>query len=231
MRKQKIIMISWLVGFLIASTGCQDGNESKDSSSTTEDLTTVEISTPLGSMELVLFDETPIHRDNFIKLIEDGFYNDLLFHRVIQGFMIQGGDPDSKGAEPGKMLGMGDLDYKLKPEFGKVHTRGALSAARMGDHVNPGQESSACQFFIVQGQPVEAEILNYFTQETGRVYSEEEIATYTTEGGRPDLDMKYTVFGQMTSGYETLEKIIAMPTDQNNRPLQDIPMQIKIKKK
>jgi len=114
----------------------------------------VQIETEFGIIKLKLFNETPLHRDNFIKLVNDGFYTDLLFHRVIQGFMIQGGDPDSKNAEPGKLLGGGDLGYtipaEINPKF--FHHRGVLAAAREGDRVNPEKKSSASQFYILQGK-------------------------------------------------------------------------------
>lgn len=114
----------------------------------------VQIETEFGNIKLKLFNETPLHRDNFIKLITDGFYSDLLFHRIIQGFMIQGGDPDSKNAETGKMLGGGDLGYtipaEINPKF--FHHRGVLAAARQGDQVNPEKKSSASQFYILQGK-------------------------------------------------------------------------------
>jgi cyclophilin family peptidyl-prolyl cis-trans isomerase len=116
--------------------------------------TIVLIETEYGNIKIKLYDETPLHRDNFIKLTKDGFYTDLLFHRVIQGFMIQGGDPGSKNAEPGKMLGTGDLGYtipaEINPKF--FHRRGALAAARQGDDINPEKRSSASQFYILQGK-------------------------------------------------------------------------------
>jgi len=119
-----------------------------------ENETKVQIETEFGNIKIKLFDETPLHRDNFIKLIHDGFYTDLLFHRVIQGFMIQGGDPDSKNAEPGKRLGAGDLGYTIPAEFNPkfFHRRGVLAAAREGDNTNPEKRSSASQFYILQGR-------------------------------------------------------------------------------
>ena len=114
----------------------------------------IQIATEFGTIKIKLYDETPLHRDNFIKLTQEGFYTDLLFHRVIQGFMIQGGDPDSKNAEPGKQLGSGDLGYTIPaeicPKF--FHHRGVLAAARMGDQENPEKRSSASQFYIMQGK-------------------------------------------------------------------------------
>lgn len=114
----------------------------------------VQIATEYGTIKIKLYDETPVHRDNFLKLTSEGFYTDLLFHRVIKGFMVQGGDPDSKNAEPGKMLGSSDLGYTLPAEINPqfFHHRGVLAAARMGDAVNPEKRSSACQFYIMQGR-------------------------------------------------------------------------------
>ena len=116
--------------------------------------TIVQIETEFGNIKIKLYDETPLHRDNFIKLIKSGVYTDLLFHRVIQGFMIQGGDPDSKNAEPGKQIGNGDLGYtipaEINPKF--FHRRGVLAAARQGDNINPERRSSASQFYILQGK-------------------------------------------------------------------------------
>ncbi len=116
--------------------------------------TTVLIQTSLGDIKVKLYDDTPLHRDNFIKLVKEGYYNDTLFHRVIKGFMIQGGDPDSKGAPAGKMLGTGGPDYTIAAEINyptRFHKRGALAAARQGDEVNPNRESSGSQFYIVWG--------------------------------------------------------------------------------
>lgn len=117
-------------------------------------MATVKISTTLGDITVRLYDETPLHRDNFLKLAKEGFYDGTLFHRVIKNFMIQGGDPESKGAPKGKSLGSGDLGYTIEAEFKPelIHKRGALSAARLGDEVNPEQRSSASQFYIVWGQ-------------------------------------------------------------------------------
>src|ERR1035437_226823 len=112
------------------------------------------IETSYGNIKIKLYNETPLHRDNFIKLVEKHFYDSLLFHRVINTFMIQGGDPDSKNAPAGKFLGDGDVDYTISPEFNQklFHKRGVLAAARNGDEVNPEQASSGCQFYIVQGK-------------------------------------------------------------------------------
>jgi peptidylprolyl isomerase len=113
------------------------------------------VKTPYGNMKIKLYEDTPQHKENFLKLVEEGFYDDLLFHRVIEGFMIQGGDPESKGAEKGQRLGSGGPGYKIPAEInfpGHFHKKGALAAARQGDQANPEKESSGSQFYIVQGQ-------------------------------------------------------------------------------
>jgi cyclophilin family peptidyl-prolyl cis-trans isomerase len=218
MRKLNIGFAGTLLFALLISVGCK--NEKKPYE--------IQIITPLGEMKAILYDDTPRHRDNFVKLVKDGFYDSTLFHRCITDFMIQGGDPDSKFAEPGQVLGGGDLGYTLEPEFGGIHKKGALSAARLSDQVNPGRQSNASQFFIVQGIPITPDVLDYFKRETGKEYTEEEIQIYSNKGGRPDLDMNYTVFGELTEGFDVLEKILALPTDTNDRPFQDVPMEIKL---
>ena len=150
---KKISLIMVFAG-LFVNLSCGVSQKSKE--------TIVQVATEFGNIKIKLYDETPLHRDNFIKLIKDGTYTDLLFHRVIQGFMIQGGDPDSKNAEPGKMLGSGDLGYtipaEINPKF--FHRRGALAAARQGDDINPEKRSSASQFYIVQGRIFKPEELD-----------------------------------------------------------------------
>jgi cyclophilin family peptidyl-prolyl cis-trans isomerase len=159
------------------------------------------IHTDLGDMKGVLYNETPKHRDNFVKLIKSGFYDGTLFHRVILGFMIQGGDPTSKNAKPGQALGAGGPGYTVPAEFNPqfTHKRGALSAARQGDNVNPAKASSGSQFFIVE-----------------------------PEQGTHFLDNNYTVFGEITSGFDVITKIASVQKDKADRPLQDIKMTIKI---
>ena len=127
----------------------------------------VKIQTMLGDIVVRLYDETPIHRDNFMKLVKDGYYDGTLFHRVIKDFMIQGGDPDSKGAPAGKMLGVGGPDYTLEAEIkdGLFHKRGALAAARQGDEVNPERRSSGSQFYIVWGQVYNEGQLRQFSKQ------------------------------------------------------------------
>ncbi|MDR1951363.1 MAG: peptidylprolyl isomerase [Bacteroidales bacterium] len=180
----------------------------------------------LGDIVIELYNETPIHRDNFIKLVKENFYDDLLFHRCIRSFMIQGGDPNSRDAKPGQMLGSGDIGYTLPAEIkpNLVHTRGALAAARQGDQVNPEKRSSGCQFYIVEGQVFYREQIERMSANRHPKYTEEQIELYTTVGGTPHLDGAYTVFGHVVSGLDLVEKISLVPTDQNNRPLENVRM-------
>lgn len=234
-------------------------------------------------MVAILYDETPKHKENFIKLAKEGYYNDLLFHRIIQGFMIQGGDPDSKNATPGQPLGMGGPGYTVEAEINPkfFHEKGSLSAARLGDQQNPGKASSGSQFYIVQGtivrqtdadglridqaklsssfqkiiqdpnnQPL-IDSLNqlYMTGDmqayqrkiyslvpriekmTGqKIYKEvspEKLKAYTTVGGAPHLDGEYTVFGKIISGLDVIDKIAAVPTEQE-RPVEDVSMTVTV---
>lgn len=234
-------------------------------------------------MVAILYDETPKHKENFIKLAKEGYYNDLLFHRIIQGFMIQGGDPDSKNATPGQPLGMGGPGYTVEAEINPkfFHEKGSLSAARLGDQQNPGKASSGSQFYIVQGtivrqtdadglridqaklsssfqkiiqdpnnQPL-IDSLNqlYMTGDmqayqrkiyslvpriekmTGqKIYKEvspEKLKAYTTVGGAPHLDGEYTVFGKIISGLDVIDKIAAVPTEQE-RPVEDVRMTVTV---
>lgn len=243
-------------------------------------MATVNITTPLGNIKVRLYDETPIHRDNFLKLVQEGFYNDTLFHRVIENFMIQGGDPNSRNADPEQMLGTGDPGYTLPPEFvsGCYHKRGALAAARMGDEVNPNRDSSGSQFYIVWGQTyssaklkqLEQQMLQQIEQqEVNRLslerreeimnlrrsrnreglmelqeqliqqakqavkakkplFTEEMCKVYEEVGGVPFLDGQYTVFGEVESGLEVVERLQQVPTGMADRPLEDIKIQITI---
>jgi cyclophilin family peptidyl-prolyl cis-trans isomerase len=245
--------------------------------------TRVLISTAYGDIKLKLYNETPGHRDNFIKLVKEGFYDSLLFHRVIQSFMIQGGDPDSKKAASGTMLGNGNVGYTLpaeiKPQL--FHKRGVLAAARLGDDVNPNKESSGCQFYIVQGRTFSDADLNMLEERTNQglkqkiferlisqpenavlkqkfidysdkgmqdslVYIAQTIAepmvnaeleksgkfsfspearkAYATDGGAPHLDGGYTVFGEVISGMDVVDKIASLPVDGSSRPAQEARM-------
>jgi cyclophilin family peptidyl-prolyl cis-trans isomerase len=187
------------------------------------------ISTEYGEITVELFDETPIHRDNFIKLAKEGFYEDLLFHRVIGGFMIQGGDPDSKDAGQGVQLGQGGPGYTLDAEIGHgYHVQGALAAARLGDSANPERKSSGSQFYIVEGRPINDALLDQIEQNSGITYSAEDRQRYIQNGGYPPLDGQYTVFGQVIDGMDVVKKIATVPVDQFKRPLQDVRMSVEI---
>lgn len=190
----------------------------------------IEISTDYGTMVVELYDATPLHRDNFIKLAEEGYFNGLLFHRVIDGFMIQGGDPNSKNAPAGTPLGSGGPGYQIPAEFvdSLVHIKGALAAARMGDGVNPEKKSSGSQFYIVQGSVVDDRTLDMLQSRKGIPYSEEQRKAYKEIGGTPMLDRDYTVFGRVTSGLEVIDLIAKVQKDGRDRPLQDVKMNVKV---
>ena len=184
----------------------------------------VEMVTTEGKMVFQLFNDTPLHRDNFLKLVEQHTYDSLLFHRVIKDFMIQAGDPNSRNAKPGQMLGDGTLGYTIPAEFvaSRFHRKGALCAARQGDNVNPRKESSSCQFYVVQGQVWDDSRLDMMEQRFGKKFSAEQRKVYTTEGGTPHLDGDYTVFGQLVEGWEVLDRIAATPTGRADRPVKDV---------
>jgi cyclophilin family peptidyl-prolyl cis-trans isomerase len=188
------------------------------------------ISTPFGDMTAVLYDATPQHRDNFLKLAREGFYDGTLFHRVIRGFMIQGGDPDSRGATPDQRLGMGGPGYTIPAEFHPdlIHKKGALAAARLGGPQNPEKRSSGSQFYIVQGKTHTAAELNRIASQTGAFYTGEQIQTYQQLGGTPNLDTEYTVFGEVIDGIEVIDKIAAVKTAPGDRPVEDVKMTITI---
>jgi cyclophilin family peptidyl-prolyl cis-trans isomerase len=248
--------------------------------------TLVNISTPYGDIVVKLYDSTAKHKENFVKLASAGYFNGTLFHRVIKKFMIQGGDPTSRNAKPGTLLGDGDTNYTIPFEYvpSYLHKRGAFAAARENDDINPLKASSASQFFIVQGKvftndeldAVELKVerrtkqyimmdllkkegkedeLTAFRQmvdnrDTSNIrlfiekyrnaveaqylrtkpfkISEQQRQVYTTIGGTPHLDGAYTVFGEVVSGMEIVDKIAAVQTDTNDRPIKDIPMTIKL---
>ena len=247
---------------------------------------TILISTSFGDMKVKLFNETPLHKANFLKLVSEHFYDSLLFHRIIQGFMIQGGDPDSKHADSKKLLGDGDLNYTIPAEFIPTlcHKKGMLCAARNSDDVNPTKASSACQFYIVQGKIRDDKELMSFEKRINRAlitklkdtyfkesenlwlqekithfkaepnadsllfytkildekinplyekashyqFSEAHKTIYKTIGGTPHLDTNYTIFGEIISGLDVIDKIAAVGTNKDDRPLIDIRMNITI---
>lgn len=189
-----------------------------------KDMTKVLLKTSMGDITIALYDETPLHKENFIKLVNDKYYDGVLFHRIIQNFMIQTGDPESKNAKAGQMLGNGGPGYTIPAEFVPTcyHKRGAVAAARMGDNVNPKKESSGSQFYIVDGQVFSTSMLNRVIQMTNKTFSQEQINAYTSIGGAPHLDGDYTVFGEVISGMEVVDKIAAQAKDGRDRPVQDI---------
>ncbi len=188
----------------------------------------VRIETTKGVIRVALLDETPIHRDNFLKLVDAGFYDGILFHRVIKDFMIQAGDPKSKDARPGQMLGDGDVGYTLPAEFQLpyyFHLRGALAAAREGDSVNPEMRSSGCQFYIVWGKswgPASMRDVRRRLEEKGIELTAEMVNAYEQYGGSPHLDGQYTVFGEVVEGLDIVKEIQCVGTDRNDRPKEDI---------
>lgn len=250
--------------------------------------TLISISTEYGNIVVKLYDSTLKHKENFVALTKAGYLNGTLFHRVIEKFMIQGGDPTSKNAKPGAFLGDGDTNYTIPFEYvpSYLHKRGAFAAARENDDENPLKASSASQFYIVQGKvftndeldAVELKVerrtkqyimmdllkkegkeedLKAFRQlvenrDTANIrlviqkyrnaveaqymrtkpwkITEEQRRIYTTIGGTPHLDGAYTVFGEVISGMEIADKIAAVQTDTNDRPVKDIPMTIKLLK-
>jgi len=191
----------------------------------------IKIETTLGDIRLLLYDETPLHQANMIKLIEEGYYDGQLFHRVIENFMIQGGDPHSNNAERGQRLGTGSPGYKIPPEFSEnlFHKKGALAAAREGDRRNPEQLSSGSQFYIVKGRVFTIEELDAMIK-AGRCkpLTTKQVEIYTTIGGAPHLDGAYTVFGEVIEGIEIVDLITFEPTDSYDRPLQNITYKISI---
>ena len=269
MKTNQLIIIAVItVMFAACGAGSKKSNDM-------EKRTQVKIETTMGDIVVELYNETPKHRDNFIKLAKEGMYDSTLFHRVIRQFMIQAGDPESKNAADTAHLGSGDVGYTIPAEFVPkfFHKKGALAAARMGDDVNPNRESSGCQFYIVTGRKfreaqlldmeasrneqrvesifndlarqhmkeiykmrkendnegllelqdtLEAKARELFKQEEPFKFTPQQIAAYTTIGGAPHLDGEYTIFGEVTEGMETVEKIEAAKTGRADRPVMDI---------
>ncbi len=274
MKRMIFFVLSVLAAFVAS---CSTAEKSTDQP-------VVLIKTEYGDIKVKLYEKTPEHRKNFLKLIHDDFYDGLLFHRVIQNFMIQGGDPESKNAEPGEKLGGGSLDYTLPAEFVPeyYHKRGVLAAARRGGPSNPEKRSSASQFYIVQGKvftPGQLDTLEMaknsrlqkemtarifeenreeleqfrtnndregFTLRVAEIkekadslmnvngtkfeFTEKQRETYTTIGGYPSLDGDYTVFGEVVEGMEVVDKIAAVETDGNDRPVEDVEMEVELVK-
>ncbi|MBC7888804.1 MAG: peptidylprolyl isomerase [Ferruginibacter sp.] len=189
----------------------------------------VKITTDLGEIVVRLSDKTPLHRDNFIKLVNDHFYDSLIFHRIIAGFMIQGGDPESKHALPDIMLGKGDVGYTIPAEFDSTlyHKKGALAAARNN---NPEKASSGCQFYIVQGKKYGEDELNMIQMQRGIYFSPAKRMTYKMLGGTPLLDMNYTVFGEVETGIEVVDQIAQSKKGNFDRSVTDIHMKMEVMK-
>lgn len=183
--------------------------------------TLVLIKTTYGDITAKLYNDTPLHRDNFIKLIKQGWYDDSPFHRVINNFMIQGG---------GNKAGKTDPGYIVPAEFKShyIHKKGALAAARMPDQINPEKQSSGSQFYIVQGQKYNAATMQMMSQRNGFAYSEDHLKTYANLGGTPHLDGTYTVFGEVIDGFDVIDKIAAVQTGQADRPLTEVTMKIEV---
>ncbi len=184
-------------------------------------VTKVLIHTDLGDIKVALYNDTPKHRDNFIKLVKTGFYNGSVFHRVIKGFMVQGG---------GAPAGLPEMSDRVPAEFvpAHIHKKGALCAARMGDQVNPKKESSGSQFYIVQGAKVPVEQLNQFDLKRKVKYTPEQRTIYTSIGGTPFLDGDYTVFGEVIEGLDVIDKIAAVQTAAGDKPVKDLKMTMKV---
>ncbi len=205
----------------------------------------VKITTSMGDMYIELSNKTPKHKANFTKLVKEGFYDSLLFHRVINSFMIQGGDPDSKNAKVNAPLGNGGPGYTIPAEFDSTlfHRKGALASARLGDGQNPKLESSGSQFYLAQGRVYSIEQLKQIEKSKqqynprsktaaipGFKFTQEQIDIYTTTGGIPSLDAGYTVFGQVIKGIEVIDKIAKVKVDRQNgnRPITDVMMSMEL---
>lgn len=184
----------------------------------------VEIKTTAGDIKIQLHPETPKHRDNFIKLVKESFYDNILFHRIIKNFMMQAGDPDSINASMNTHLGAGGPDYTIEAELNTpyFHMRGAVAAARLGDAMNPEKASSGSQFYIVYGKQVIDKELDSLERNYGFKFTPEQREAYKTVGGTPFLDGEYTVFGQVIEGMDVLKEINKVATNREDRPLEDV---------
>lgn len=267
------LLLSFTAVAACASTTSDKTTDMANASDTTS--VKVEVTTTLGSFTVLLYGDTPAHRDNFLKLVKDGYYDGTLFHRVIDGFMIQAGDPDSRTAKPGQRLGSGNPGYTIEAEFvypKHFHKRGALAAARTGDGVNPQKRSSGSQFYVVTGRVYNERELNRMDENlmarqkqaifgnlakdrmdairsmqqagdtAGLTRLQEELVSlteelvaanpssltpqqrdaYSTIGGTPHLDGDYTVFGEVVSGMDVIDRIEKAETDSSDRPKEDI---------
>ena len=214
--------ISWLIVLnLFVFTSCAQNNETNQDMK--QDIK-VEIKTTMGDMTAIIYARTPYHQENFIKLVEENYYDGLLFHRVIEGFMVQGGDPNSKDAPAGKQLGNGGPGYTIPAEITPTyfHKKGALSAARTGDQMNPTRRSSGSQFYVVTGKVYSDSDLDKMEQQMSMTFTKEQREAYTTVGGTPFLDAQYTVFGEIIEGVEIAVAISKVAKDASDRPKEDV---------
>ena len=234
--KKGFIIVTIVLALLLSMTTMAQTTSSNEQADITKGTVRVKIETRLGDIVVRLYDATPNHRDNFVKLVKEGYYDGTLFHRVIKNFMIQGGDPDSKGAPADKSLGEGGPDYTLEAEIrtGLYHKRGALAAAREGDDTNPERRSSGSQFYIVWGRTFSPRQIEYLDEklktehpETGGL-TEMQQRIYASHGGTPHLDGQYTVFGEVEEGMDVVEKIQNLPTNQADRPIEDVAVKMTI---
>ena len=180
--------------------------------------------TSMGDIILMLYDDTPMHKENFIDLVKEKFYDGILFHRVIPTFMIQAGDPGYRVNEKGVGIPGPKADHKVPAEFkiNHYHKKGALAAARMGDNVNPQKESSGSQFYIVDGKKWTKEQLDTMDKTRKSKFTEEERKNYMEVGGYPSLDFEYTVFGELVSGMEVVEAIARVERSPGNKPVKNV---------
>ncbi|HET7116445.1 MAG TPA: peptidylprolyl isomerase [Hanamia sp.] len=223
--KKLFYLISF--AFFISCTASKNSGKSKNAT------VFVKIETDSGTMVAKLYNKTPLYKEDFVKLVKKHFYDGLLFHRVIPGFIIQGGDPESRDAKPGQVLGSGGSKKTIPAEFDTslFHKKGALGMARETDDINPQKASSSIQFYIVEGRTFTNLEMNRIEEQFHIKIPENHREVYRTIGGAPFLDMNYTVFGEVVSGLGVIDKIAHAPKDKNNRPLQDIRMKITLMKR
>lgn len=216
---------------VILLAACVQTGSDNNTQSQKNDHAMVILSTDYGDITIALYDETPEHRDNFLTLVRNGLYDGTIFHRVIDGFMIQGGDLATRESEPATALAE-SIQETIPAEIipGLFHKKGALAAARQGDHINPEKRSSGTQFYIVQGRVFSEEELDTLEERTGTTFSPEQRQLYTSIGGTPHLDNAYTVFGEVTDGLQVVDSIAAVQTARGDRPVEEVRMTIKEKK-
>ena len=239
--------IAYSLLLLLLLSGCnnteQDQNPTGENDSNSTEIvadgprTRFKITTKHGEMIFELFNETPKHKENFIKLVKDSFYNDIMIHRVQQNFMIQAGDPDSRGeVKPEQFLGNGTLGYTIPAEINSkfIMQQGALVAYHSGIKNNKKKASNSSQFMVIHGQPLHRYQLQKASQQNGVQYTEEQIKCYERFGGTPTMDGNYTIFGQMIKGEYTLNKLVKRPTFRMqeatgpDRPVEDVRMSIEL---